>query len=311
MSIPPVRETSNLFPGQEPPYSKDPFMNVSTQMITTADVIKQVRPAYADILDFYSRVFAAQEKSKERISIPPIESDPDLLAVRKKNALPLIDPSEFRIDQDAAVALFMDICNLAREMAPRLAEDAAIMKTAVQDGRIDLDALFSALLDSRLELLEKTALAICVPAEHLSMIIYLSMAPGIETAAQQLGVHLSQQPGMEKGCCPVCGNAPGMGFLDDTGSRHLICCFCHHTWQVRRMGCTFCGNQDMEKQGYFFNDQEREYRVSWCDHCHNYIKVVDLRHLFRDFFPKLEMAATLHLDMQATEKGYKGHALPT
>lgn len=286
-------------------------MNVTTDMIATADTIKQVRPVYTAILDFYVRVFAAQEKSKETISIPPVQIDPDLLAIRKKNALPLVDPSEFRIDRDAAVALFTDICELAKDWAPHLAEDAAVMKTAVQDGRIDPDALFSALLDSRFEPLEKMARAVCVSAEHLSMITYLGMAPGIETAAQQLGVHLAPQSGLKNGYCPVCGNAPNMGFLDDTGSRHLICCFCHHNWQVRRMGCAFCENQDMENQGYFFSDQEREYRVSWCDHCHNYIKVVDLRHLTRRFFPKLEMAATLHLDMQATEKGYKGHALPT
>jgi FdhE protein len=287
-------------------------MNLSRQMIKSADIIKQMRPAYAAILDFYSRVFAAQEKSKEMIRIPLIQIDPDLLANRKKNERPLMDPSEFRIDRDAAVTVFMDICDLARDWAPHLAEDAAVMKTAVQDGRMDLDALFSALLDSRFrfEPLEKTARAVGVSAQHLSCLIFLSMAPGIETAARQVGVHLAPQTGLTSRTCLVCGNAPNMGFLDDTGSRHLICCFCHHTWQVRRMGCTFCGNQDMENQGYFFSDQEREYRVSWCDHCHNYVKEVDLRHLSRDFFPKLEMAATLHLDMQATEKGYTGHALP-
>jgi len=286
-------------------------MNVSSQIITTADIIRQARPAYAAILDFYSRVFAAQEKSKEMIRIPPIQMEQDLLEIRKKNGLPLVDPSEFRIDQDSAVALFMDICDLARDRAPHLTEDAAVMKTGVQDGRIDPDALFSALLDNRFEPLEQTARAVGVSAQHLSMMLFLCMAPCIEAAAQKLGVQLAPQTGLKNGTCPVCGNAPNMGFLDDTGTRHLICCFCHHTWQVRRMGCTFCGNQDMAHQGYFFSDQEKEYRVSWCDHCHNYIKVVDLRHLSRDFFPKLEMAATLHLDMQATEKGYKGHALPT
>jgi FdhE protein len=294
-----------FFPGRNP-FSKDLFMNVGTQMIATADIIKQLRPAYAAILEFYSRVFAAQEKSKETIRIPPIEMDSDLLAARKKNALPLIDPSEFRIDRDAAVALFKEICDLALDWAPHLAEDAAVMKTALQDGRIDADAVFSTLLDSRLTPLENKARAVGVPVEHLSRIIFLCMAPSIETAAQQLGGHLAPLPGLKNGTCPVCGNAANMGFLDDTGSCHLICCFCHHTWKVRRMSCAFCGNQDMENQGYFFSDREKEYRVCWCDRCRHYIKVVDLRHLSRDFFPKLEMAATLHLDMQATEKGYQG-----
>jgi FdhE protein len=228
-------------------------MDAGTQIRTTADIIKQARPAYAAILDFYSRVFAAQEKSKERIKIPPVQVDPDLLTIRKKNTLPLMDPSEFRIDRDAAVALLMDICDLARAWAPHLAEDAAVTKTTVQDGRIDPDALFSALLDSRFEPLEQTALAVGVSAQHLSMIFLLCMAPSIEIAAQEMKGYLVPDSGLKNRTCPVCGNGPDMGFLDDKGSRHLP----------------------------------------------------------RDFFPKLEMAATLHLDMQATEKGYKRQALPT
>jgi hypothetical protein len=35
---------------------------------------------------------------------------------------------------------------------------------------------------------------------------------------------------------------------------------------------------------------------------------VDIRHLDRPFFPKIELAATLHLDIKAKEAGYTGLA---
>jgi len=101
-----------------------------------------------------------------------------------------------------------------------------------------------------------------------------------------------------------------MAFLDKDGKRHLKCCFCSHEWLVKRMGCVFCENNDKDYQHYFFNNEEKEYRVNLCDNCHNYIKMVDLRQIERAFYPKLEQIATLHLDMQAKEKGYANAGAP-
>jgi FdhE protein len=70
------------------------------------------------------------------------------------------------------------------------------------------------------------------------------------------------------------------------------------------MGCSLCQNREKGKQHYFFNEEEKEYRVDLCDNCGKYIKVIDLRELTRDFYPPLEMICTIHLDMQAIKQGY-------
>lgn len=297
--------------GQDlPTVIEDDHMNASERILQVTDIIKKYRPAYEAILDFYSRVFLAQEKSREWIDPPAVEMDPDLLAVKQKNELPLIDPSEFRIDQSAAVELFSRICDLARDWAPHLADDATAMKTALDNQGLDPDLLFSAILNSQSEALGQMADDIGVSEAHLAMLAFLSMAPGIEACARQLCVYLEQMPEIKKGYCPVCGNAPDLAYLDQEGHRHLKCGFCSHTWAVNRMGCVFCGNADKKMQSYFFSEEEKEYRVNLCDHCRNYIKVVDLRQMVREFYPNLEMVSTLHLDMKAREKGYRGHAMP-
>jgi len=76
------------------------------------------------------------------------------------------------------------------------------------------------------------------------------------------------------------------------------------------MGCVFCENSDAELQNYFYSEEEKEYRVNLCDHCHSYIKMVDLRQMDRAFHPNLELVSTLHLDMKAREKGYVNPASP-
>jgi len=77
------------------------------------------------------------------------------------------------------------------------------------------------------------------------------------------------------------------------------------------MGCVYCGNEDVGQQHYFFSDEEKEYRVNLCDSCHSYIKMVDLRQMNRIFYPGLEFVSTLHLDMQAREKGYRNSVYQT
>ena len=83
----------------------------------------------------------------------------------------------------------------------------------------------------------------------------------------------------------------------------MICGLCRHNWPVQRMGCSLC--QSSENQQYFFSEAEKGYRVDLCGSCNRYLKVVDTRELGREFFPDLELVTTLHLDIKATDQGYK------
>lgn len=218
--------------------------------------------------------------------------------------MPLIDQSEFAIDLKAAEQLFDKICDLAITFAPKLSSNAQLLKNAGHNDAFNLETLFSAILNNQESTLHDLAGLLDVPEHELVFFGYASITPSIQICSEQLQAYLSDIPDFIKGYCPICGNHPDMSFLDQEGKRHLKCGFCAHEWIVKRMGCVFCENNDKDYQHYFFSDEEKEYRVSLCDNCHNYIKVVDLRQMDRAFYPKLEMISTLHLDMKAREKGY-------
>lgn len=275
------------------------------EMQQSFDTIKEIRPSYKSILDFYTRVFTAQEKSRQDISLEPMVIEPSLLNIKLKNQLPLIDQSEFSIDKKTAKALFERLCDIALH-APNLSSSAKILKQATLKKVLNLDELFKAILNNQSTLHNLSEL-LGVREREIYFFAYASIAPGISICAEQLANYLTDMTDMEKGYCPICGNHPDLAYLDKDGKRHLKCCFCNHEWKVKRMGCIFC--EDNEKQHYFFSEEEKEYRVDLCDNCHNYIKMVDLRQIQRAFYPKLEQITTLHLDIKAKEKGYTNGTL--
>lgn len=274
------------------------------QLKQSSDLIKKTRPSYQQILDFYTRIFMAQEGSRENIQLSPVIIEPDLLKIKQHNKLPLIDQSEFLIDLNAAEQLFDTICDLANTFAPNLSSNARILKNAGHHHTLDLETLFSAILNNQAFLLHELAESLDIPEHELIFFGYTSIAPSIWTCSEQLKAYLTDMPDLKKGYCPICGNHPDMGFLDKDGNHYLNCCFCAHEWLVKRMECVFCNDNDKNNLHYFFNEEEKEYRVNLCDNCHKYIKIVDLRQMDRAFYPKLEQIATLHLDMKASEKGY-------
>ncbi len=274
------------------------------QLKQSSNLIKKTRPHYQPLLEFYTRLFIAQEQSMQNSVIPPVMIKPDLLKIKQKNKMPLIDQSKFLIDLKAAALLFDKICDLAHKFAPGLSFNAQVLKKAGQNNTLNLKTLFSAILNNQGAVLNDLSLILKVPEQELAFFGYTSMAPSIRICSQQLETYLTAMPDQKKGYCSVCGSQPDLAFLYPDGKRHLKCCFCDHDWVVNRMGCVFCGNNDKDFQQYFFSDDEKEYRVNLCDNCRNYIKLIDLRQLDRAFYPKLEQITTLHLDMQAREKGY-------
>ncbi len=285
-------------------------MNTMDQIKQTANVIKKIRPVYQPILDFYSQVFLAQEESRGEIMLSPIVIEPEPLALKQKNQLPLIDPSDFVIDMEETARLFLKLCDLAHGLAPELSEAAGLLKKALADKTIELEKVVTAILNNQETVLAEQAQTAGVLVPQLMFFTYSGMLPSIQACSEQLATYLAPLPDMKKSYCPICGNQPDMAFFDESGKRHLKCAFCSHQWVVGRMGCVFCENTDKDMQLYFFSDEEAEYRVNLCDHCHQYIKVVDLRKMDRAFFPGLEMVSSLHLDIKAREKGYTNAASP-
>ncbi|MBF0229895.1 MAG: formate dehydrogenase accessory protein FdhE [Desulfamplus sp.] len=311
------------------------------QIKKSASSLKVLRPAYKEFIDFYEEFFIAQEEAKTQIDLDEIVISPTPAPLPngegqnnylESYTIPLITTSDFVIFPNQAELLFEKLCKIAEDKgSPSLsgaAEKIALLlfSNSSQVESYDqtesynqiesykkIESIFKALLDNDHKILEITAQSLELNKEALTFLGFAAISPYIQICAAHLSQYLKPDSQIKsaqekllwnKGYCPICGTSPQMGYFNQNGDKYLICSFCQHSWKTSRMGCPLCENREKGKQHYFFNEEEKEYRVDLCDKCGKYIKVIDLREMTRDFYPPLEMLCTLHLDMQATEKGY-------
>jgi formate dehydrogenase maturation protein FdhE len=106
--------------------------------------------------------------------------------------------------------------------------------------------------------------------------------------------------------CPLCNSSPLLGVLrieGDGGKRHLLCSFCHHEWEFRRILCPTCGEETESKLPVYVAEQFPHVRVEACDTCRYYIRSIDLT---KDghAVPIVDDLAAIPLSLWAAEHHY-------
>lgn len=274
------------------------------QVETAVKAAQKNNPDYAEMLEFYGRIFIAQEESKSRLRIEPLEIEEETLDLKRREAFPLIEIKEFTYDVSESADLFGRIGHFAREANPKLAESATVILHALE-ADLKPEVLFDALLNGDEAVFENLAEALPVEKQILGLIAYNSIKPSLCTAAEQLAAYLRPTEPWLKGYCPICGSSPILSFLADEGERSLVCGFCWHDWQAKRVYCPFCENTDSADLQYLYNEAETDLRIDLCDKCKRYLKSVDTRQADRLIYPPLEQITTLHLDIKAREEGFE------
>jgi formate dehydrogenase maturation protein FdhE len=104
-----------------------------------------------------------------------------------------------------------------------------------------------------------------------------------------------------KAYCPLCGQKPGLGYIDSEGRRFLQCSFCAMKWRFRRVVCPFCD----EESGYYsmFEINNRNVRIEYCMNCKGYLKTFVLEPDNSSPY-RLDME-TLSIDEWAHKEGFK------
>ena len=97
------------------------FALTPDQVKKAVDTVIQKNPDYVDMLGFYSRLFQAQEESKSRLRIEPLQIPDDVRAVKAQEKFPLIEIKDFAYDKIESANLFVTIGKLAEEANPKLA----------------------------------------------------------------------------------------------------------------------------------------------------------------------------------------------
>jgi FdhE protein len=285
---------------------------VTAEYVTTQAQLEQALasaetrlPPYRGILEFYAPVFRAQESAKKKTSPTPIPLPSDILEAKRRGGFPLVTPSEFSIDVDAACDLFHEIVSIARKMPGKWADFADALVTPLDAPPVDPVLFFEKFLSQEDAFFAETARRYGVDAGMLGFVVYHSVLPSLNRSAEQLAVYLDSAKPWEHGFCPICGSLPGLAAFENEGMRVFFCTFCVHKWPTQRLFCPYCGNRDSGRLQYFYSDAEPGYRVDVCDRCGKYLKSVDLRHISHPLYPPLECLTTLHLDIKAREAGYE------
>ncbi|MGD9206785.1 MAG: formate dehydrogenase accessory protein FdhE [Desulfobacterales bacterium] len=279
---------------------------ITTQQIKQAvAALKKLRPAYADLLNFYENIFVAQEDSKSQINIDPIKIGEETLALKRKEKFSLITISEFVVDQKASTALLKQLCQITETAHNEMAEAARNIQEAIATGELDPPAVSAALLNTDDAYFKQIEKDVGIEKKALAFMAYSSIKPSLVHCAEQLAAYLDSDDPWDKGFCPVCGSAPGFSLFEDEGNRVLFCGFCWHQWAAQRIYCPFCENKDGKTLHYLFSQKEKNYRIDVCDSCKTYLKAIDQRNTDRIIYPPLEFVASLHLDIKAQEMGFK------
>lgn len=275
------------------------------------DRLKDQRPAYREILAFYGPLFVEQEA--RTAAMPSIELDavtPEIADIKEAEGFPLFSMENFPVDPETGGDLFHWICDKAKRLTGPLAEASAVFERAVSEGRLQLPGLFNALLAGDDDRIQEIAEALAVDREILALVAYHSLRPAIVAVARSLCDQKKVPASWRRGICPVCGSFPAISFLEEEGRRTLVCGFCWHEWDYRRVACPFCQTTDSKNLRYFYDENEPESRADLCDACRRYLITVDTRKTERAIYPPLEVLTTLHLDIKAQDLGFKGELKP-
>ena len=107
--------------------------------------------------------------------------------------------------------------------------------------------------------------------------------------------------------CPLCRARPLLGVLrpeGDGGKRFLLCSFCSHEWEFRRIYCAHCGETQEESLPVFVAQKFPHIRVEACDTCRHCIRTVDLTK-DGNAVPVVDDLAAIPLGLWAEEYGYQ------
>ena len=264
--------------------------------------IKKKRPGYGEILDFYQKVKEAQDKVKASSKIKPIQLKKEWKELLSKEGFSLIQKEDFPVDTEASVKLFHTLCQIGKDSNPHMAEEVEKIKTAIDNRKINLKKILKKGLKE--QKIEQLADEFGLDKKVFLFLIQSSIKPSMEVGVEQLRSEIDPETWL-RGYCPICGSLPSLSLLkDEIGKRYLLCSYCSYQWRIDRLFCPFCNNREQESLHYFYGEEEEAYRIDLCDKCHQYIKTIDLRKI-EEFDPFLEDLATLHLDILATQKGYK------
>jgi len=264
--------------------------------------LKGKKPAYKELLDFYSQIVEKLSNINPSMEVKPLPVKEELRKIQVAEGFPLLNKEDFILDLPSSSGLFAAICIIAKDATTKMKKNIQKIDTAVKTGKLNREKLLEKHSDTAY--LDKIAKKFKLDRNILNFLIHMSIKPSLIVNVDKMKEQVDLKNWL-RGYCPVCGSLPLISELKGEGQRYFLCSFCGFNWPGERLKCPYCENTDHEKLHFLYAEGQEAYRVDLCDKCKQYIKTVDSRKL--DYEPdlNLEDIVTIHLDIIASEKGYK------
>jgi FdhE protein len=276
--------------------------NVMGSLRERAQQLKEKRPGYGAVLDFYVQVREAQDASRAFVQVDPVKVRREWKDLMAEEGSSLVAKEDFSVDIKASIGLFRTLCRLGRTANPHMAAETQKIDQALADNTLDLKELAAG--GGSEQAIERAAAGRGLDKQIFTFLVRSSTLPSIEAGREQLRDEVDLES-WRKVHCPLCGSLPALSLLKgEGGMRYSLCSYCGCQWRVDRLSCSVCGSKEQGALHYFCGEGEEAHRIDLCDACHHYIKTIDYRSL-EGSDPSLEDLATLHLDVVAVQKGYK------
>jgi FdhE protein len=237
------------------------------------------------------------------IAEPPPALTREAARERLEHGRYLLQGLDLGMDTAAAHELTL---RLARALeAVRPTETARRVREALERGDPHTRELLPLVSDGEREAVFEAARARGLDPDLLWTLAHASLSPAFRAWCRALAPQAQGIP-WQRASCFVCGAPAAIGELRADGARHLRCGQCGASWQVRRLQCPWCGNEDHATLRTFYETGRRATcRVEACDRCHRYLKVIAAAVPTPPEALVLEDLATIHLDRVARERGYR------
>lgn len=220
------------------------------------------------------------------------------------NGIPLLQ--ELKLQQTVVKAAAVELGGCLSALQNLEAPD--LMKAAIKDWRVwtekteqsKLQQFFDYLLrqeDAELHTFSEEARLSEVLMRTLGWQIVEALIP-----AEVKEASLWQEAGWKRNYCPVCGRRPVLAQLrkeQEGKARFLSCDGCHTIWPYARIGCVYCGNEELKHMHILEPEGEPAMRIDVCDECHSYLKTYVAE---GEEVVYLKDWATIHLDFLGEEK---------
>ena len=89
----------------------------------------------------------------------------------------------------------------------------------------------------------------------------------------------------------------------ESGFRYLACSLCGLEWNVNRIFCPSCFEEDPAKLPSFQSDAYPTVRIEACETCRRYVKSIDMTIDARPI-PEIDELLSLSMDLWAVDEGY-------